>query len=61
MFGHQQDYGILLALLETGAHLEYLHELGHLAIENVDEVADDPSLPARYRVRRELPPFRDGK
>ena len=38
LFGERQDYHVLLAFLETGAHVEYLHERGHLAVVNVDEV-----------------------
>lgn len=38
LFGERHGYHVLLAFLETGAHMEYLHERGHLAVVNVDEV-----------------------
>jgi glyoxylase-like metal-dependent hydrolase (beta-lactamase superfamily II) len=38
LFGKQKEYHVLLALLETGAHVEYLHQRGHLVVTNVDEV-----------------------
>ena len=63
LFGAQKRYGIILALLEAGAHVEFLHELGHLVIENVDSVSDDPAMAARYRAhgrlerQRARPPF----
>ncbi len=38
LFGERKGYHVLLAFLETGAHMEYLHERGHLAVVNVDEV-----------------------
>ncbi|HEY8087728.1 MAG TPA: MBL fold metallo-hydrolase, partial [Polyangiaceae bacterium] len=39
MFGDQEGYSRILALDEAGAHVEYLHQLGQLAIANLDEVA----------------------
>ncbi len=39
MFGEQEGYGRILALDEAGAHVEYLHQLGRLAIANLDAVA----------------------
>jgi len=41
LFGTQRGYGVLLSLLEAGAHLEYLHQHAFLTVE-----AD------RYRARR---------
>ena len=38
LFGERKGYHVLLAFLETGAHVEYLYERGHLAVVNVDEV-----------------------
>lgn len=38
LFGERKGYHVLLAFLETGAHMEYLYERGHLAVVNVDEV-----------------------
>jgi glyoxylase-like metal-dependent hydrolase (beta-lactamase superfamily II) len=44
MFGDQEGYGVILAVDEAGAHVEYLHALGKLRVENLAEVAasDDP-------------------
>ena len=53
LFGPQKRYGVLLALLEAGAHVEYLHEHGMLEIVNYREVADDATVAARYRARAE--------
>ncbi|HEY1691582.1 MAG TPA: MBL fold metallo-hydrolase [Polyangiaceae bacterium] len=39
LFGDQEGYSRILALDEAGAHVEYLHQLGQLAIANLDEVA----------------------
>lgn len=49
--GRLEGYGQLLGILEAGAHVEYLDQLGELAIANLDEVqqADNPVL--HYRVR----------
>lgn len=55
LFGEQRDYGRMLALSEAGAHIEYLHELGYLTIENLDQVIGDPPAPPHYRAR-ERPP-----
>ena len=38
LFGERQDYHVLLAFLETGAHVEYLYERGRLAVTNIEEV-----------------------
>jgi|CXWL01.1.fsa_nt_gi glyoxylase-like metal-dependent hydrolase (beta-lactamase superfamily II) len=51
LFGDQRGYGALLALSEAGAHVEYLHELGYLEIENLEQVAADVLAPPRYRRR----------
>lgn len=55
LFGAREGYGILLALLEAGAHVEWLHEHGHLRIENIDEVGGDAAAPARYMARPDGP------
>lgn len=55
LFGEQKDYGAMLALSEAGAHVEYLHELGYVTIENLDEVIRDPEIPARYRAKERKP------
>ena len=51
MFGEQEGYGVILAIDEAGAHVEYLHSLGRLRVDNLDEVAssDDPIF--RYVAR----------
>lgn len=55
LFGEQKDYGAMLAISEAGAHVEYLHELGYLKMENLNEVIQDPAAPARYRARERAP------
>ncbi len=55
LFGRQEGYGAMLALSETGAHVEYLHELGYLTIANLDDVIRDDELPPRYRARERAP------
>jgi glyoxylase-like metal-dependent hydrolase (beta-lactamase superfamily II) len=51
MFGEQEGYSVILAIEEAGAHVEYLHQMGRLRVENLDEVAsaDDPVI--RYVAR----------
>ena len=51
LFGDQEGYGVILAIDEAGAHVEYLHQLGRLRVDNLDEVAaaDDPVI--RYVAR----------
>lgn len=48
LFGVPPGYTRLLALLETGAHVERLHETGAVAVVNLDEVAARPDAAARY-------------
>ncbi len=56
LFGPQHGYSVQLALGEAGAHVEFLHELGFLRIDNLDEVAADLQAPGRYlRSGRPLP------
>jgi glyoxylase-like metal-dependent hydrolase (beta-lactamase superfamily II) len=38
LFGERQGYHVLLAFLETGAHMEYLYERGRLGVTNIEEV-----------------------
>jgi glyoxylase-like metal-dependent hydrolase (beta-lactamase superfamily II) len=38
LFSVVSGYNVLLALLETGAHVEHLYERGHLRVVNLDEV-----------------------
>jgi glyoxylase-like metal-dependent hydrolase (beta-lactamase superfamily II) len=46
MFPPEDGYGVILAIDEAGAHVEYLHALGRLRVDNLDEVAstDDPVI-----------------
>lgn len=48
LFGKRMNYHILLAMLETGAHLEYLYERGQLVVENIDDVESDPNTAPRF-------------
>jgi glyoxylase-like metal-dependent hydrolase (beta-lactamase superfamily II) len=43
LFGERKEYHVLLALLETGAHVEYLYERGQLVVSNIQEVEDEPN------------------
>ena len=49
--GRLEGYGQILGIEEAGAHVEYLYQLGELAIANLDEVqrSDNPVL--YYRTR----------
>ncbi len=49
LFGKRVDYHILLAMLETGAHLEYLYERGRLVIVNVEDLEADATVAPLYR------------
>lgn len=49
LFGERMDYHILLAMLEAGAHLEYLYEHGKLIVANIDDVEADPATVPIYR------------
>jgi len=50
LFGKVQGYNVLLALEETGAHVEYLYQHGRLAIENLSELENNPGpLPIIYK------------
>jgi glyoxylase-like metal-dependent hydrolase (beta-lactamase superfamily II) len=50
--GRLEGYTQILGIEEAGAHIEYLYQLGELAIANLDEVqrSDNPVL--YYRTRR---------
>ena len=41
LFGERQAYHVLLAFLETGAHVEYLDERGSLVVTNIEEVEQE--------------------
>lgn len=38
LFGKQMNYHVLLAMLETGAHMEYLYQRGELMVTNIEEL-----------------------
>ena len=38
LFGRVDSYHVLLALEETGAHVEYLHQRGELMAANLEEI-----------------------
>jgi glyoxylase-like metal-dependent hydrolase (beta-lactamase superfamily II) len=42
LFGQVSSYHVLLALEETGAHLEYLYQRGEVLATNLDEIENDP-------------------
>jgi glyoxylase-like metal-dependent hydrolase (beta-lactamase superfamily II) len=49
LFRDVSGYNVLLALEETGAHVEYLYQIGLLKITNIDEVEKaECSLPIHY-------------
>jgi glyoxylase-like metal-dependent hydrolase (beta-lactamase superfamily II) len=49
LFGHQEGYNVLLALLEAGTHVEYLHQVGALVVTDLESAVDNPRLPFRFR------------
>ncbi len=50
LFGTVNGYNILLALEETGAHVEYLYQQGILSIDNLKDLEQGPDwTPVRYR------------
>jgi len=50
LFGEVHGYNILLALEETGAHVEYLYQRGLLEIANLDDLENTHQVvPIRYR------------
>lgn len=49
LFGGQEGYSVLLAILEAGTHVESLHQLGVLAVHDLDGVVKNPREPFRYR------------
>ena len=38
LFGKRESYHVLLAILEAGAHVEYLYERGQLRVENHETI-----------------------
>lgn len=55
LFPGQHGYGVLLALEEAGAHVEYLAERGVLMVANLDQVAREPNPPFFYQVATGTP------
>lgn len=48
LFGEVHGYNVLLALEETGAHVEYLYQRGRLGIDNLAELEGRDLAPIRY-------------
>lgn len=49
LFGARDGYNALLAVEETGAHIEYLYQLGLLAIHNLPQIQSSPAIqPIEY-------------
>ncbi len=48
LFGHVESYHVLLALEETGAHVEYLYQRGELVAANLDEIEQNTHPVIRY-------------
>ncbi len=44
LFGKVEGYTVLLALEETGAHVEYLYQRGYLQIVNLKEIEENSNL-----------------
>ncbi len=44
LFGKVEGYTVLLALEETGAHVEYLYQRGYLQILNLKEIEENSNL-----------------
>lgn len=49
LFSEVSGYNVLLALLETGAHVEYLYERGYLGVVNLDQVERERNPALRYQ------------
>ena len=49
LYGKQSGYNILLALLEAGSHVEYLHQISALVTENLDALIAEPTAAPVYR------------
>jgi glyoxylase-like metal-dependent hydrolase (beta-lactamase superfamily II) len=49
LFPEVHGYHELLAMEETGAHIEYLEQRGYVYIENWDDIGLGRSVPLRYR------------
>ena len=51
LFGPLKGYDVLLGLEETGAHVEYLEQIGRLGIANLDEVQRSEDAAPLYEAR----------
>jgi glyoxylase-like metal-dependent hydrolase (beta-lactamase superfamily II) len=51
LFGDQMGYGRMLAYTEAGAHIEYLHQMGELVLDNLDEITNQEDPVLYYRKR----------
>lgn len=49
LFPNVRGYDILLAVEETGAHVEYLYQRGLLRLANLSELEADEQVPVRYQ------------
>ncbi len=49
LFGRVDSYHVLLALEETGAHVEYLHQCGELVAANLEEIERTSHPVVQYR------------
>ena len=48
LFPNVDGYHELLAIEETGAHIEYLAQRGYLSIANIEQIEKQNSVPIRY-------------
>ncbi len=48
LFGDVSSYHVLLALEETGAHVEYLYQRGELLAANLEQIERQRSAPIQY-------------
>lgn len=51
-FGEVAGYNVLLAVEETGAHIEYLYQRGYLEIDNLAAIQNNGQSPVPVRYRR---------
>jgi glyoxylase-like metal-dependent hydrolase (beta-lactamase superfamily II) len=51
MYGELAGFRGMLALTDVGARIEYLHQLGRVALANLDEVEGDPRATWRFELR----------
>lgn len=50
LFGQRESYHVLLAILETGAHVEYLYERGMLEVVNHEAIEHSSNPVLQYQV-----------